>query len=364
LVTLLIWVQLLKTQAGCMVWTSLIVVPCIIIALGVALLVLGQLIPGGIVLALGLCNLALMFCWKDFVPFTIQIAETLATVMKEIPGAVGVSFLGGFLGIMWPFACLLTMIAIQAGAPLQSRNEAYAVIFVLLWGIAVASYYTHTMLCGIYGRWYYSKDKGREVMTSIKAASTSHFGSICYGAFIIAAVRTLEIAVRQMQRDAMEDGNMALVVILCIVKSLIRCLGDAIEYMSEWVYVQVAVRGTSFCEGAQVCYAMLTYGNMQFILSDMIIDYLGILAMLMCICAGVGGGVLGVFLRGGGDATAMIQGAVLGLIPGIFVGSTAGSIITAGSKTILMSWAENPDELQRSRPELHAAFHEKMVSKF
>lgn len=359
------FVMLMRLAPGCVVWTSLLLGPCLMIALGVAFIVLVPeqgLMLGGIFILSACCSLfCIFYCWIDFIPFTIQLAETLAVVMQQNPCTIFVAILGGIVGLLWPFFCILTLIAVDVSPNSEALRVGF--IFVLLWGAFIASYWTHTIMCGIYGRWYYAKDKGSEVMTSIKTSTTSNFGSICMGAFIIAAIRTLEILLRQAEQQAREEGNAVLAIGVCVLRCCVSCIGDLVEYISEWAYVQVAVRGTSFCDSAKCTYALLTWGNIQFILSDLLIDSVGLMATLMCFAAGLGMGILG-NAQNWDDDNGMAVGAILGLVPAMMISTAAGNVITAGSKTILASWAENPDALAEHRPDLHQAFHEKMVYKF
>lgn len=359
------FVLLMRMAPACVVWTSLLLGPSLTIALGLAFIALlpeNGLLIGGVLILSGCCSLfCIFFCWREFIPFTIQLAETLAIVMQQNPCTIFVAILGGIVGLFWPFFCIVTLIAVNVSPNSEALRIGF--IFVLLWGGFIASYWTHTMMCGIYGRWYYAKDKGSEVMASIKTSTTSSFGSICMGAFIIASIRTLEILLKQAENQAREEGNAAVMVAVCVLRCCVSCIGDIVEYISEWAYVQVAVRGTSFCDSAKCTYALLTFGNMQFILSDLLIDSVGLMATLMCFAAGLGLGILG-NAQNWDDDNGMAVGAALGLIPAIMISSAAGNVITAGSKTILSSWAENPDALAEHRPDLHRAFHEKMVYKF
>merc|ERR1712086_981766 len=281
--------------------------------------------------------------------------------MQQNPCTLFVAVLGGINGLLWPFFCILTLIAVNVTPNSQALRGGFT--FVLLWGGFIASYWSHTVMCGIYGRWYYAKDKGSEVMASLKTSTTSAFGSICMGAFIIALIRTIEIMLRQAEQQAREEANAGVLILLCVLRACVACIGDLVEYISEWAYVQVAVRGTSFCDSAKCTYALLTWGNMQFILSDLLIDSVGLMATLMCFAAGVGMGIVG-NAANWDDENGMAVGAILGLLPSIMIASAAGNVITAGSKTILASWAEHPDALAEHRPDLHRAFHEKMVHKF
>lgn len=363
-----LFILMMRVMPGCVVWTSLLLGPTLTIAMGGAIIVAvpdDGLILGLILIALGCCSLMCLFmCWREFIPFTIQLCETIAIVLQQIPCTTFIAFIGGTFGFFWATFTILTVLASRPDMnAVDQRSFQAGFTFVMLWGMMISTYYTHTILCGIFGRWYYSKDQGSEVSKSIALASTSHFGSICTGAFIIAAIRTLEIMLRSMEKQAAEEGNAALMILICIIRVCVSCIGDIVEYISEWAYVQVAVRGTSFCDSAKATYALLTLGNMQFVLSDLLIDSVSSMASLLCFAAGVGFGILG-NASNWDTNDGVAAGAMLGLIPAIMIAGTAGNVISAGSKTILASWAEDSECLAKHRPDLHQAFHEKMVHKF
>jgi hypothetical protein len=100
----------------------------------------------------------------------------------------------------------------------------------------------------VYGRWYFGKDGGSPVAQSLRVAWTTSFGSICYGCFIVAAVRAVEQLVAYLRKEAEEDGNCVLAILLRIIECIIECAGDIIEGITEWAYIQCAVRALGFCD--------------------------------------------------------------------------------------------------------------------
>lgn len=360
LIAAVIFVQMMKSAPACVVWTSLLLSPCLLIIMGGVLFALGQAMAGGIFVAMGLCLMGCVFvCWRPFIPFTIQLTEVLADVIKQYPSLLVVPIMGTVFAILWPLLTLLTAVAVQE--LLKNDMAMYAFVFVLFWGGMVSYYWNHVVLCGVFGRWYYSKDQASAVSSSIKVASTSAFGSICCGALLIAAIRTLEFAIAHAKQQAAEDGNQALMIILCVLECLIRCVADIIEYFSEWAFVQVAVRGTTFWESAKITFTMITCGNLEYIISDLLIDSVASLATLMCAAFGLGvGGALMMSLE---SADFFAAGAAAGFVAGLMVGSSVGTLVTSGAKTILVSWAEKPEVLAKNRPETHNNLANKVIDK-
>lgn len=362
LVLCLFWITLMSRAPSCVVWTSLILGPTVTIGIGLALMVLNPLM-GGIMVALGLCSLGCVcICWRPFIPFTIELTEVLAGVIKEYPAMMFVSLQGGIFGMLWPIATIVTMLAsadlINDGQN-PSNYYVYGFVFLFIWGTQVAYYYTHCCLCGVFGRWYYQKETSGAVAAAVKVASTTAFGSICFGAFLVAAIRTAEVAIRHARRQAQEEGNMVLCVVLAILECIVSMIGDILEYFSEWAYVQVAVRGTSFIESAQITFTMCTCGNVDLIISDLLIDSVANLAILLCAAGGAAAGGAALFLSFPDDHAFVGGGMIFGLVIGVMVGSAAGAMVTSGSKTILASWAEDPQKLTEKHPQIARRFESK-----
>merc|ERR1719272_56493 len=162
----------------------------------------------------------------------------------------------------------------------------------------VASNVCHVTYCGVFGRWYYKKDKGSMLRKSVGVALTTSFGSIVLGSFLVAFVRALEATVRSARRDAQQEGNMVCCVMLLLVECFIGCIGDILEYFSEWAYVQCAVRGGSFFEAARITLTFFTCANVQYILSDLLLNSVVNLGTLLCACTGAAAGAGAGYIAG------------------------------------------------------------------
>jgi len=357
------FVYLLGSSPSCVVWSSLICGPILIIVMGAALFVSlpEQIIVAGILVAVGLCSLACtFFCLRDCIPFTIEVADCLADVIKENPSTVAISLVGGLFGLVWPMLVLFSAIAtVPVFEDVDPRMIVLPYFFILLWGAQIGYYYTHCILCGVFGRWYHKKDQASPMCSSIKNATTTSLGSIAFAAFLVAAVRTVQLAIQLAREKAQEEGNPALMAVLCCLECLVACVADLLEWFSEWALVQVAIRGTSFIESAKITYTMATQGNLMAIITALIIDSVANMAMLLCMAfSGLAAG--GAVYLGSSESPNQMTltgiGAGIGLLPGAFIGTTAGALVSSGAKSVLMSWAEMPEVLAQLRPELALKF--------
>merc|ERR1712232_1262911 len=253
----------------------------------------------------------------------------------------------------------------EYGKDLQNDSSyvQYAVIFVgalvYVWGAQVAYALCHVTYCGVFGRWYFDKTGG--VTQSLRVALTTSFGSICFGSFLIAAIRAMEAVVRQARYQAQEEGSTLSCILLLVLECVVQCIGDILEYFSEWAYVQCAVRGVKFTDAARITYSMMTCANIKYILKDLLLDSVVLLGTILCGLVGAAVGA-GVAFATGDDAMSITAGAVIGLWAGCLAGGSAAGIISSGTKTILALWAEDPEPLRLTHPETHYEFEARIVN--
>jgi len=299
----------------------------------------------------------------------IKLVKCVASVTNQNPMIVGVALLGSMSAIAWTILCAITFagVYIQQEGQInsQSRGAQYVLMFVaaiiFYWGAQVAYNISHVTYCGVFGRWYFKKNQAMPLRESLRVALTTSFGSISFGSFLIAAVRALELVVNQAKRDAAEEGNFVTMILLCVVEMIISCLGDILEYFSEWAYVQCAVRGASFLEAAKITYSLCTCSSLQYVMQDLLVNSVVNLGALVCGGAGAGAGAA-VGAAMGGRAK-IIAGALMGLWAGILSGAAAIGVISSGTKTILALWAEDSEPLRQTHPEIHEEFETRIVSK-
>lgn len=357
---------LAKRAPGCVVWTSLLFSPVLMIIGGLFLLPANAIL-GSILMLAGVLSLScILTCYARFIPFTIKVTETVASIMEEHPGMFGVALLGGVLGLAWSLACGLCCMDIYAthksAVENASGSEGYAMYFIgmlmLYWGAQVVYNLCHVTYCGVFGRWYFSVAEHGPVVRSLRVAGTTSLGSICLGALLVAAIRALEALLNLARRSAQEDGNAVCCVVLLLLECVISCIGDLLEFFSEWAYVQCAVRGASFMQAAKITQSMLTCANLFYVIQALLINSVVNLGAILCGCFGCAVS-LGAGLALGFDA---LVSAVVGFLAGLVVGAAAAGVLSSGAKTILALWAEDPLPLLRMRPTMHQELESRIIS--
>jgi len=372
----LVFLEFAKRFSVLTIWVALILGPVLLIIIGILMMLKGMplIILGGIKVSMGVCGLACVICcWADLIPFSAALLRTVIHVMELHTSMIFVSIWGGFLSCLWTVLCCLSVLAyairdaeayqhlVKARAS-SSPAKAGAVFlfgFLQYWGTLTAMDAVYTACSGVFGRWYFSKDRrpgDTPVMSSLKAAYTTSFGSVCCGAFIVAFIRALELLVRVLRQEAQEEGNYVLCILLMIVECVIDCIGDIMEWVCSWCYVQCAVRGLSFFQACSATFALASFAGLDSICARSVI---GMVPVLGALPAGACSGAAGyyVFKANGTEVGARAESvAFLCFWVGLSTAWAALMPLKSGASTIIVCFAEEPDFLRRQAPRLHEMF--------
>lgn len=100
-----------------------------------------------------------------------------------------------------------------------------------------------------------------------------HMGSLALGSFLIALITLIKIIfeyyVKKCEAIAGENSDIYK-ILTCCMRCCIWCLDSCIKFISENAYIQVALKGSTFCEGAHYSFYMMvrhpgTFASSEFI---------------------------------------------------------------------------------------------------
>ena len=236
-------------------------------------------------------------------------------------------------------------------------------MLLLLWGSNIIDRTCHTAYCGAFSRWYFSVE-GLPLIDSLHVATTTSFGSVCFGGCVGASIKVLYQTARPLQKMA-GVGNCVGSVITCIFDMIIGCTGDLIEYFDDWVYAQCAVRGTSFCVSARSSYALIACNGLPTVITDLLLDFVLLPASTLS-------GLVGLSVAVAGDASSLLRrpeelqsidiaSGLTGLVGGFIGAGIVLRFFSSGSKSILLCWAENPIPLHEEHEFEH--LHTELTAK-
>ena len=123
----------------------------------------------------------------------------------------------------------------------------YTLVFgiVVLFPPAVPSSCQNTIqviIAGVVSTWWFAPEDASSfcssaIRDSFLRATTTSFGSICFGSLLVAIIETL----RAMVESARSDSDNGAAFILCIVDCLLSCLKGIIEYFNKFAYIYVGM---------------------------------------------------------------------------------------------------------------------------
>jgi hypothetical protein len=138
--------------------------------------------------------------------------------------------------------------------------------------MAVIKNVVHVTAAGVFASWYFLHGTvgvpPNPTLGSFKRATTTSFGSICFGSLIVALLRTLRMIFRSFRQNS---DNIAIVILAFIGECIVACLDQLLEYFNQYAYAQIAIYGKSYCRAAKDTWHLVHSHGIQAIINDNII---------------------------------------------------------------------------------------------
>jgi len=129
------------------------------------------------------------------------------------------------------------------------RNLLIYQVFAFLWVAAFLSGVYQHVVAGSVSGWYFSRDvmsagKPREnAMTSLFHAVTTSFGSLAFGALVLAFVQFLNFLLELSKKS--NSTNKFLVCLVSCLQCLLSCIEGIVKYINKFAYIYVGFRQQS-----------------------------------------------------------------------------------------------------------------------
>merc|ERR1711977_680011 len=208
---------------------------------------------------------------------------------------------------------------------------------------------------GAFGQWYYGGTPNS--CASFCRASTSHFGSICFGSLLVAMIETAHDVLHILQKKGWFPSWL-----LCCLDHMCNSVQSAFEYVNMYGFVQVAVNDESFFSASKRAISFLKYKGLTALINDSIV---GRMAWLGAAAGGMLSGALPVLIQryihhadltklslDGNQETTL---ATAGFLMGSFVVYTLISPVHAMVTALLVCFAEHPEVLFKDHEEDYKA---------
>jgi len=243
------------------------------------------------------------------------------------------------------------------------RNLMFYQLFAFLWIVAVLSAIYQHVVAGSVAGWYFSRDvmsagKPRETAySSLFHAVTSSFGSLAFGALVLAFVQFLNYLLETTKKA--NTKNRVLVWIITFLQCLLGCIEGIVKYINKFAYIYVAMHGYSFCTAARECFELISRNFFSAVIMDTITGFVLFIgkALFTALCTIITIAVLDIQDR---PLTAVTLG--LTIILSFSVLHIVSHVIGVSVDTVFVCYLEdlelNKGENMYISPDLHALLQE------
>lgn len=196
-----------------------------------------------------------------------------------------------------------------------------------------------------------------------------HFGSIAFGAFLIALVQFIRIIFEyyRKQMEKANKDNKLVKTLLCVTSYLLDCLERFIKFISKNAYIQIALTGKNFCAAAWNAFLLIMKNAIRFGTANSIGFIFNVLGRVFITAANalVVYAALHYYEPYIGLAKNWIGPCIVAAFQGFIIGSMFMSVFSFSSDTILQSFLVD-EEMKRPdgmRPAIMNQFIEGVETK-
>jgi len=157
------------------------------------------------------------------------------------------------------------------------RNLLLYQVFAFFWISAFLSAVYQHVFAGSVAGWYFSRDvvsagKIREnAVSSLFHAVTTSFGSLAFGALVLAIVQFLNFLLELTKKS--NTKNKFLVCLISCLQCLLACIQGIVQYINKFAYIYVAMHGYSFCHAARECFDLVSRNFFSAVIMDTITGF-------------------------------------------------------------------------------------------
>ena len=130
-------------------------------------------------------------------------------------------------------------------------------IFALFYMTAIINAYSQFIYASSACIWYFTSEKGTEdhpIAKSFKRGIRYHFGSLAFGSLLIAIVRFfmvfLEFIKKKVETTAGKKQGKFFKCLISCLQCCLGCISKIMEFINKHAYIQIALKGDSFCTAA------------------------------------------------------------------------------------------------------------------
>jgi len=319
------------------------------------------LVLGAVLSFLGVIALIYMILMCKRMELTSHILSAVSGVLAGLPGAVGLAYATAAASIGWLLVWLMGAVEMNNYIDTSSTGVKvllnFWMVIAYFWGAAVLDGILQVTVSTIIATWYFDEkylEKGvpcckPAVCGALGRAATRQLGPIAFGALVLSILRAIITAVQALQRS-LGESNLIAKVVLCCVNCILKCLESCLAWVTAYAYVYVAIYGVSFIKAGSEVMELLGQRGLDMVAASSFVEPVLWAGALL-------GGAVGILW--GEVARTVVDSAIPRWVPyaGGFLGgfvsvAVALSLVTAGTKALLVAYAEEPGVLKSKKPEL------------
>ncbi|CBH15735.1 hypothetical protein, conserved [Trypanosoma brucei gambiense DAL972] len=316
---------------------------------GAAAAIVMGVLPLGIALLI-MCAMHILWFYfaRHRIPFAAELLKASIDVLSGYKAVYlfNVMLCVGCAGftILWGYAAVPSL----ETATNKGDSGALAVLLLLFlmlvffWSSQVTGNLMHVTTAGLTATWYFAGKENmpkNPTLASFKRGTTTSFGSICFGSLLVAIIRLIRWLVSTAEGSEHE-------ILRCIFLCIIGCLERLMEYFNTYAFVHVAIYGCGYIEAAKMTWELCKQCVFSALFNDTLID---VTLNLLVTCGSLlVGSVVGLLFR---SWVAFALGFAVSILVHLLIFSPVTSAVT----TLFVCYAEVPEGLEHSSPDLYAA---------
>jgi hypothetical protein len=349
-------------------------------ALAAAFFALGQVGFGVFMLVLFALQCAYVFYVRDRIAFATAHVKAAVAAVKANRAVFGVALalvlLQAVWVMVWDLASLGVSSAVNGGgaaaAAAASNSSAivapsngggsngtglggaavFGMTVSLYWGTQTFMYVSHFIVASVVGSWWFTPKAPSPVASATHRAFTSSFGSLSFGALIVAVLEACKQLARAAQRAAEKDDAPAPVKIMaCLCVCIIGCVEGLVKYFNSYAVIFCALTGKGFYDSGKDVMALFEERGWTAVINDDLVGpALKIASLAPAVLAALAGAALTYLSVGPGQSIVVLIAAILSFIVGMCMATIMTGVITSAVRTVFVCFALNPAALAESHP--------------
>ncbi|KAL4485826.1 hypothetical protein ABPG72_012366 [Tetrahymena utriculariae] len=293
-----IYMVILRFCSGLVIWLTIIAYFAIITAFAIVLLVRGQnQYDDGVtandkdmqqdgknlkylsyaVFALDGLFLIVFLCLFNRIRLAIAIIKSAALFVAEVKSSFLVPPVVTIFCMLFTAWWVVAFVFVYSVGDIQEsdygpfasvkwqKNTRYMLIYHIFGGLWINAFFgalTQFILATACALWYFSKpnEPHLPVYTGVKRGLTNHFGSLAFGALILAIVQFIRLMLEFMEQQVKKSGqgnNTCVRYLLKCLQCYVSCFERFIKFLNKNAYIQIALTGKNFCSAAKDAFELI-----------------------------------------------------------------------------------------------------------